>query len=134
MEPFTLKFSRGVEASVYRFEQRLTSAGLIEGYPTRERNDRKLQDLLSVPHTHLVPPTQTPIPYEGRYPFGTPASLPPVESIAYLSGKGWSNPVDYRTHGRVVWFQDEWGTDLDPGLLDHLTQVDWFSFTRDVEI
>jgi hypothetical protein len=33
-----------------------------------------------------------------------------------------------------VWFQDEWGTDLDPGLLDHFTQVDWFSFTRDVEI
>jgi hypothetical protein len=128
LEDFVLRFSNA-EARVQRFEQRLAYGGLLEGLPTRERNDELIERLRNGSHTYVVPPLQTPIDFFGRpYPLGTPASLPRIESIAHLSAPAWTTPEFDVSFGRVVWFQDNWGPDLDPITAEHLAGVDWTSF------
>ena len=132
-QDFVLSFA-DMEARVYRFEQRLVYAGLLEGLPTQERNDQLLERHRNESHTYVVPPTQTPINYDGSYPFGTPASLPRIESIAHLSALAWSGPEFDISYGRIVWFQDNWGPELDLATITHLASVEWTSFAMEDEL
>lgn len=129
-----MRLGGGVVVRMYKLEQTLTYHGLLEGLPTRERNDERLARARAAPRTYVVPPEQEPIDIGRTYPFGTPASLPRVECVAHVRGSGWQDAVLFETIGRVVWFQASWAMPVAPEVLAHLEGVDWRTFAQEYEV
>jgi hypothetical protein len=104
-----------------------TYAGLLEGLPTRQKNERDIEHLLKqerergwwAGEPYLVPPVVRPIEYEvgRRYPFGDPEALPNVTCVARY--------VAYPSELTIIWFQDEFAFPIDPQVLEHLQGLDW---------
>jgi hypothetical protein len=116
-----VKLTEGFSVTIKRIAQWQTYSGLLEGLPTEEMNARILQDVREeakkfcfINEVFVVEPEQEPVPYEGRYPFGTPATLPDVCCIALLhyhrsfrdKGKDYSELA-------VVWFQKKYAFPID---------------------
>ena len=76
--------STGRSVGLQFLEQWQVYAGLLEGLPTKEGNDAELKRLVEKTSRQdghpplLITPVQEPIQYEGHYPFGEPAKLPPI--------------------------------------------------------
>lgn len=126
-----------------RIEQESVYAGLLEGLPTREMNQRLLDRLearLVKEHTRrgflLIEPEQKPIDYDGRYPFGTPAALPSIQVKAWLRSPGSAKDGDpnYGSSLVVVWFQDEFAFPIDEKVHEQLVALDWAKLAVDSEI
>ncbi len=111
-------------------KQTLTYGGLLEGIPTRQMNERILKDVVNdarkfscIDEVYLIEPAQIPIAYNGRYPFGEPAALPPVICIVELSG---SPQRDMNRHGSclaLVWFQQDYMFPIDADILKKITEI-----------
>src|SRR5690242_3774092 len=79
----------GRKGTLIELRQNLTYEGLLNGLPTVEGNQRKLEAIpKEIPadrygvKPHLVPPTEQPIQHSDSYSFGTPSRLPGVRCIA----------------------------------------------------
>lgn len=102
-----------------------TYAGLLEGLPTRQMNERDIERLLKeerergwwAGEPYLVPPVVRPIEYHRKYPFGDPEALPDVTCVARY--------VSYPAELTVVWFQSEFAFPINPQVLEHLQGIDW---------
>ncbi len=129
----SFEFAGKVRARLIRLEQQLVYAGLLEGMPTRERNDQLLEGLAQ-PGTHILVPEQTPLSYQGTYPFGEPAALPRVQCAARLQGQGFTDPVLYESTGTLIWFQEDWAMPIAPGILEETQGLEWSSFAREWEM
>ena len=124
--------------TVNRLNQWRTYSGLIEGLPVERMNNEiirrtldEAKELNTHNPVHLIEPVLTPIPYEGKYPFGTPISLPHITCVADLlcfspaKGSG-----DYSTL-TVVWFQDDYAFPIEPDLLEKFEGLPWSDLAKD---
>jgi uncharacterized protein (TIGR02996 family) len=117
-------------------------AGLLEGLPTREGNQRRIERILARERernggdVYLVRPEERPIAYhrEEPYPFGTPAALPGIGCVGRLHsntpardpGRGYSGLT-------VVWFQDEFAFPIDPVVREQIRAIDWEQHATDFD-
>ncbi|MFF8233172.1 hypothetical protein [Streptomyces caelestis] len=133
-----LASGRSVDLAELRFTS--TYGDLLEGYPCKPVNDRRIRGLLRAaerarPGTpvHLVPPPRA---YPDQYPGG----LGPVEVLPAVACVGTfhstaldpaRDPVAYRSRLTVLWFQATprlpSGCDAEPLLRD----LDWAGLARD---
>jgi hypothetical protein len=124
---FTLKSGRTLRLDSLR--QWAVYSGLLEGLPTRERNDAMLEGLRTEARgrdghePYLIEPTQTPIEYEGKYPFGEPAALPPICCVAHFS----SDALDalHYTCLSVIWFQHDYAFPISAEVEAELSSLNW---------
>lgn len=114
--------------SVYR--------GLLEGLPTTDLNRRLIDDLLRRESAngmtpYLIPPTETPIPWDRDEPyfggrFGTPAALPEIGCVAeFRSFDPVRNPEEHYSWLVIIWFQRDFAFPIDPAALKSLLEIDW---------
>ena len=115
--------------------------GLLEGLPTVEMNRQGLEHILAEERGKsygadplLIPPKETPIPYDGRYPFGAPASLPEIVCVARLSSLQPAGDRSKDTSGLgIVWFQHEFAFPIEPDVLEQLRAIEWEQHAVDME-
>ena len=79
-------------------------------YTAPRPEHRELVEWVTGHEPFLIEPTQKPIQYDGKYPFGEPALLPSVgcEAVFVSSGMG------YEMRLTVIWFQHDYAFPLDP--------------------
>ncbi len=117
-------------------------AGLIEGLPTRERNDDMIQQLVAEASRRdghaplLITPVQPLIPYdEGRYPFGVPAMLPAIGCVArFHCGAPARNHQRNHSDLTVIWFQDDFAFPLSEQAAQAIHEMDWETLANDHDI
>lgn len=119
------------EVTIKKIKQWVTYDGLLEGFPTLQMNNRILagvkeaaKDFCGIEEVCLIEPSQTPISYEGKYPFGDPASLPAVVCIAEL----WyykacrDKSKDYSSLG-LIWFQEDYAFPIEEEILRKIREI-----------
>lgn len=125
--------------SISALHQWPTYGGLLEGIPTDRVNARILERLSGEIKRHcgnkssyILQPEQTPIAYEGHYPFGTPMALPAMICVADLV---YSQPVrDPDQHGSqlaVAWFQEEYAFPIDEEIMHRFRELKWSALAED---
>jgi hypothetical protein len=133
---FTLASGRTIR--LHALDQRAVYAGLLEGLPTREMNARTIDAIIREARARtgqepfLIAPAQTRIEYEGRYPFGEPATLPGIGCVADFVSSG-KDPLHY-TSLTVIWFQDDYAFPLSAEAAAALTALDWNAHVADQEL
>jgi hypothetical protein len=84
---------------------------------------------------YLVPPVEKLIKIADKYPFGDPASLPPIACIGHFDSiqpardkrKDCSSLV-------IIWFQDDYAFPIAPEVFEHIRQIDWNRRAHDYEL
>ncbi|MDX2006557.1 MAG: hypothetical protein SFU83_14890 [Meiothermus sp.] len=110
-----------------------TYEGWLEGFPTAEINARKVQGLVDQytkedEHAPLIVPyTETPIQYEGKYPFGTPQTLPSITCMGLFTD---TSGGEYYSGLRIVWFQNEFALPIESRIVEYIRDVDWNRVAR----
>ena len=135
-----LTMSSGRVVALKSLKQWAAHAGLLEGLPTRQRNDAELARLVAdarAQYGHepvLITPTQRRIDYTGRYPFGEPAALPAVGCIARLHSHepARDRSKDY-SDLTVIWFQNDYAFPLDEEVERRILAIDWETIACDRE-
>jgi uncharacterized protein (TIGR02996 family) len=115
-------------------------AGLLEGLPTREMNQREIESLVRDEQSrrgeapYLVEPPERPIEYkrDSPYPFGTPAHIPGIACIGQFDS---FKPARDESHDgsclTIIWFQDDYAFPIDPGVYEHIRAIDWEKHAHD---
>ena len=131
---FTLDCGFGI--SLHELKQKLVYEGLLEGLPTRERNQgyvrRTIQTVRQesghVPVT-LLDPVAKPIVTKHPYPFGEPESVPGVLCVGRFRSNQCTAASDYPDEEYselvVIWFQDEFGLPISVDVQEQLQRMDW---------
>lgn len=130
-----LRLASGRDIQLDELDQSLVYGGLLEGLPTRAMNARTIRHVIAQQRKrwrhgpYLIEPVQTPIAYEGRYPFGTPASLPAIQCIArfHSTAKLPPTPDDvlYFTALTVIWYQDDYAFPISADARAAIEALDW---------
>jgi hypothetical protein len=132
-------------------DQRMTYAGLLEGTPTHETNDRSIEYALREAERycvdgtkpHLIPPPRrdylrTPGDMQtiaARAPHHVPEWLPVVRCIGSFEDVKTARDRDKDLSALVVvWFQDEYAPPIQEPALGQILNLDWDSLAADVEI
>jgi hypothetical protein len=103
-------------------DQFQTYAGLLDGGPTHEMNERLLDELVVRPGVgspYIVPPKEQPWNVESDSPFGPYMRFPWIQCRGRFS-TGYADLW-------VIWFQDGWALPIDPAVRAHLRRVDYDS-------
>lgn len=115
-------------------------AGLLEGLPTRERNDAEIASIVAQAREmdrhepFVVTPEQRPIAYEGRYRFGTPATLPAICCVArFTSLQPARDSEMHYSLLTVIWFQDDYAFPLSEGAAEAIARLDWQRLALDAK-
>lgn len=128
------------EVYLIALHQFRTYEGLIEGIPTRELNQRILEGLparaaalTSTKACYMLAQEQVPIGIADIYPFGDPATLPPVVSITLLQYIG-EDPLGFLGHSflTLITFQNDYGLPLNQDAILHLSKLNWFEHASHV--
>ncbi|MEM7607583.1 MAG: hypothetical protein AAF411_19690 [Myxococcota bacterium] len=124
-----IEFANGERVRLVELRQTETYEGLLEGLPTEEMNARRISALRNKhPNLYVLPAKQTPIEWhhERAYPFGTPASLPPVQCVGrmYALEEG----IYFRT-ATFAWFQSAWALPIEPPVLMAFREIEWSEVT-----
>jgi hypothetical protein len=119
------------EVTIRAIKQWQIYSGLLEGMPTTRMNNQILKDVkedakkfCGFNEVYLIEPIQAPIQYDGKYPFGDPASLPPVVCIADL----WhytafrDETKDFSSLG-LIWFQNDYAFPIDEEVIKKIKQI-----------
>lgn len=128
-----LKLASAREISLLALDQSGTYEGLLAGIPTREMNQRKMDELRARyirPGEYGVPlllePEQRPLEIRPNTPVrGTPAQLPHVTCIARFISDGLQGTDDIWSVLRVIWFQDDWAFPIAGRALRQIGEIDW---------
>lgn len=139
VEDQTFTLHQGRVVSLRSLNQWSVYADLLEGLPTRERNDALIQRLLKEEQAHsghaplLIVPHQEPISISRRYPFGEPAKLPPVVCVARLHSPEPTTPGSSKDLSRltVIWFQNRYAFPISAVAEDALRNIDWAGLAED---
>ncbi|KOY85240.1 hypothetical protein AD998_02895 [bacterium 336/3] len=120
-----------LEVRIRSIQQKYTYEGLLEGLPTKEMNKNRIQRFkqeaerfCGMSHIHLIEPIETPIHYNGTYPFGEPAQLP---SIICIMEVGYYKAFrdmekDYSRLG-IIFFQNDFAFPIDSEILEKIKQI-----------
>jgi len=126
-----LIIDRNRKVDIKSIKQRLTYDGLLEGLPTKEMNVRILSGVkeeakkfCQLEEVYLIEPEENAIEYNGSYPFGEPAQLPPVICIVELrSYSAYKDTTkDYSALG-LIWFQNNFMFPIDPQIIEKIKAV-----------
>ncbi|MEV0175043.1 hypothetical protein AB0I00_28490 [Streptomyces sp. NPDC050803] len=120
-----------------------TYGGMLEGYPCKPVNEMKLRGLLHCaerdhPTTpvHLIPPTREyPDQYSGA--FGPVEVLPPVACVGSFRSTALdpaNDPILYRSHLIVIWFQPTPAVPAGCEAVAGLRELDWEELAQDYEL
>ena len=123
MSNHKLRLTDGFAVQIDQLDQTLVYAGLLEGVPTVENNEaiidamRKAACERDSAEPLLVQPEMRMIELRRPYPFGEPASIPPVGCVARLRSR-----IDGETVGllTVIWFQDEYALPIAPAVIEQI--------------
>ena len=138
MENGVLMLASGRTIRLHSLRQWAVYGGLIEGIPTREGNAETIEGLLCEARDRdghepfLIEPLQTPIAYEGRYPFGEPAALPAIGCEADFVSS--ANDALFYTQLTVIWFQNDYAFPLSPEAEAALLALDWDRLAAQCEV
>ncbi|HEX8900407.1 hypothetical protein [Vitreimonas sp.] len=134
----------GRELELRELTQTLTYGGLLEGLPTRKRNQKYLEHVLARhqavqhPPVFLLTPVETAIELEPGevYPFGEPATLARITCVGLFRSKpvGGADPIFNRSELRVIWLQNEFALPIEPSIMDELSKLDWDSLAANFEL
>jgi hypothetical protein len=70
----------------------------------------------------LIEPEQKPIAYEGRYPFGTPATMPPIACVARFDSEPARDLTKNYSSLVIVWFQEHFSLAIEDASNPHWKQ------------
>ena len=137
----SLTIENGHTAYIKVLHQYATYAGLLEGLSTREMNREIIKDAVeSAPDytrqsaVYLIEPIEYPVEYDGVYPFGQPASIPPITCFMLLQCHQVFR--DFDMHGSaltVVWFQENYAMPIDDLILEKIKQIPWAEIADEFE-
>ncbi|MGY1580705.1 hypothetical protein [Streptomyces sp. MN13] len=126
-------------------ELRLTSTygGMLEGYPSKPLNDRKVDTLVAAAETafpflpvHLVPPPRERHD-EPAGPFGPVEVLPSVSCVGSFHSTAVDpehDPVEYRSGLTVVWYQPTPRVPAEHDADEGLRAIAWEELAVDYEL
>lgn len=131
----------GCSIRLRKLNQHEIYAGLLEGLPTRRMNADIIQRLVQNEGQRLgaapyvVPPIEKPITYPKKYPFGEPASLPPIACVATFDSldPARDKQKDYSSLV-IIWFQQDYAFPIEPDVFEHIRKIDWTRLASDYEI
>lgn len=138
-----VRLASGRVVSMVAFRQFSVYAGLLEGLPTRDMNERHLNEVVAVerarrPHAVVEPllirPEQRPIEYRSDrpYPFGEPASLPGVGCVGrFRSYTPARDPGESFSELTVIWFQDDFAPPIGREVWPRLRAIEWERYAAD---
>lgn len=134
---FTVEQNRDV--SMRSLHQWRTYGGLLEGLPTDRLNEEILKRVTEEArkHTnmhavHIIKPEQIAIPYEKKYPFGTPMQMPGITCVANFTSNQPAN--DQRIDGSaltIVWYQDDYAFPVSQHILAQFREIPWSKLAED---
>lgn len=135
-----LELSSGRRLYLKELRQFLTYEGLLEGLPTAERNQQKLERLLAENQTnpydarpYLIRPMEKPIEVHRPYPFGTPAALPAVTCVGRFTSLEPARDKKSDYSGLVlIWFQDKFALPIDSAVVTTIQELDWEAHAADL--
>jgi hypothetical protein len=135
---FTLSDGRAVR--LRSLDQWSVYAGLLEGLPTRERNERQIEHVVLKAKEQdrhppfLIVPIQEPIEVGESHPLGEPTRLPPVGCVGrFRSPKPAHDQAMDCSDLTIVWFQSDYAFPLSPEVERAIITVDWVNLARDSE-
>jgi len=135
-----LTLSSGRAIQLYALNQWAEYAWILEGLPTRERNEAALARIVEEARQQdghapvLIHAVQKPIAYEGRYPFGEPAALPAIGCVGrFRSLSPAREPGHDYSALTIIWFQDQYAFPIDPDVERAIAGIDWGTFAIDRE-
>jgi hypothetical protein len=127
---FTLATGRVL--SLESLDQWFVYAGLLEGLPTRERNDAEIEMILARARQRdryepfLITPIQRPLESHLPFRFGEATALPAIACVArFFSQKPARDPKLDCSGLTVIWFQDEYAFPLSEDAERALHTLDW---------
>lgn len=132
-EQMRLQLESDIVIELIELHQSLEYEGLLEGLPTRERNESAIRALVGElgVGTLVIQPTQEPIDFAGLYPFGEPAKLPPIRCIGRFTSRDHLDPDADYSELTVLWWQQEFGLPSDEAVLLPLRRMDWARYAID---
>lgn len=115
-------------------------AGMLEGVPTKERNERIVARAVETAKStfswepHLIRPTERPIKLGREYPFGIPSSLPGVVCIGLFDSFSVARDEQMDASAlTIVWFQDQFAFPISAIALHAISTLDWNELASDYE-
>jgi hypothetical protein len=141
----------GRKITLEALDQRMTYAGLLEGNPDREANDRTVEHAMREAQRHCVagakphligPPRRDYLRRPGDMQASTgrarrriPEWLPMVRCIgSFKDVVPARHPEKDLSILVVVWFQDEYAPPIQEPALSQIQGLDWESLAEDVEV
>lgn len=131
-----------ISIELISLNQSLVYAGLLEGVPHEEMNNRLIDGAVrdarkafGDSEPFLIRPDQTPLDIGRDYPFGKPETIPSVQCIGYFycffpTPAGQSGDYSSMT---MVWFQNNFAMPIDADVLDKITATDWPKLATNAE-
>ncbi len=118
-----------------------TYGGLLEGLPTDRMNENILKRVVEEARKHtyndavyIIQPEQTPIPYDKKYPFGTPMQMPAITCIAsFTSHQPAYNQEKDGSALTIVWYQEEYAFPVSQAILEQFRKIPWSTLAKDFD-
>lgn len=141
-----LTLADGRRITLTRLEQAMTYEGLLEGYPTRRENDRRVAALVDAERTRtrwppiVIEPTRRASfdragPVEDAVGGRVPEWLPMVACVANFTSLPTGRDLDaHMSELSVVWFQDQFALPFAAEALAAIHAIDWVEHARDYEL
>ena len=130
----------GRTVTLQSLQQSSVYAGLLEGLPTTEMNERIIEQYVAEQRTrtgqepYLIRPGQRPLKYrdDRPYPFGKPAAIPGIGCVGLFHSH---QPARAKEHDYsdlvVIWFQNSFAFPIDPAVREHIRAIDWEKHAAD---
>jgi hypothetical protein len=139
-----LDLRSGRRVTLQVLQQWMTYGGWMEGVPSAEWNDRKVEGAIREAGAKplLIPPVRRdylrkPGDMDGHTSFRgrVPEWLPMVTCVGrFQDTRPARDQSKHLSVLAVVWFQDEFAMPIDAGVLEQLRAVDWEQAAEDVEV
>ena len=135
----TLRTKR--EIRLLNLRQHNVYAGLLEGRPTRQINQRITERLMNTERDrgatpYLVEPPERLIERREAqpFPFGTSAQIPSIACIGLFDSHSPARDASRVGSGlTIIWFQDEYAFPIAPGVREQIRAIDWDRHAEDYD-
>ncbi len=131
-----------VSIQLITLNQSKVYAGLIEGIPTEEMNQRIIEGAVrdvnkgfEAVQPYLIIPKQEPLDIGREYPLGKPAMLPNIQCTAFFRcvfPTPYGTPHDY-SYMTIIWFQKEYAMPIDYEVMAKIRAIDWLNLATNAE-